>query len=193
MARTKEYDRDKVLDAATLVFWEKGYIGTSVNALVQATGLGKRSMYQEFGSKEKLFEECIRNYILRINREAVIILNRTPLGLANIEDFLANRIDYASSVDCHGCMIINSAIEKELIDASAFEMVKAALSSLEDAIYSCLEAARSDGEIPGDKDCRTLASFLSTLTAGIMVKSKTEPDRKVLAASVDSALSIVKN
>ncbi len=49
MGRPKEYVRDEVLDAATHVFWEKGYEGTSVSDLVEGTGLHRRSMYEEFG------------------------------------------------------------------------------------------------------------------------------------------------
>ena len=193
MARNKEYDRDKVLDAATRLFWEKGYTGTSVNALVQATGLGKRSMYQEFGSKENLFRECLQNYMFNLNREANSILGRQPQGLANIEAFFANRIDHASTSNSKGCMVINAAIEKELIDAEAFDMAQKALAGHENAFFDCLEAARSKGEIPEGKDLRALAGFLMTFSAGLMVMCKTEPEKKALAASVDAALSVVKN
>ena len=193
MARNKEYDRDEVLDAATRVFWEKGYTGTSMNTLVQATGLGKRSMYQEFGNKEKLFRECMENYILKLNKKANTILTRQPLGLENIKAFFTNRINYAASSDCNGCMVINAAIEKELIEAKAFHMVQKALSGHEDAFCLCLEAARDKGEIPAGKDCRAMAGYLMTFSAGMMVMCKTEPEIKALAASVDVALSVLKN
>ncbi len=193
MARNKEYDRDKVLDAATRVFWEKGYTGTSVNALVLATGLGKRSMYQEFGNKENLFRECIQNFILNLNKEANSILTRPPLGLENIEAFFTNRINYASSHDCKGCMVINAAIEKELVPPDAFHMIQKALAGHEEAFHQCLEAAREKGEIPPGKDCGTLAGYLMTFSAGMMVMCKTEPEKAALAASVEVALTVVKN
>lgn len=193
MARHKEYNREEVLDNATRVFWEKGYTGTSVNALVQATGLGKRSMYQEFGSKENLFRECLQNYMLNLNREAGTILLREPQGLENIEAFFLNRIDYATLQDCNGCMVINSAIEKELLDAKAFSMTHQALSGQEDAFYQCLNAAQDKGEIPTGKDLKALAGFLMTFTAGMMVMCKTGPKRKDMIANTETALSIIKN
>ena len=55
MTRPKEYKLQKVLEASTQVFWEKGYRGTSMNDLVQATGLNKHSMYKEFSNKDGLF------------------------------------------------------------------------------------------------------------------------------------------
>ena len=54
MARHKEYVKEEVLEAATQLFWEHGYEGTSMNGLVEATGLHRRSMYEEFGDKDGL-------------------------------------------------------------------------------------------------------------------------------------------
>ena len=193
MARSKEYERQDVLDAATRLFWEKGFIGTSMSELVRVTGLGKRSMYQEFGNKENMFRECLNNYTQNLNREANSILTGSPQGLASIEAFFENRINYASSCNCNGCMVINTAIEKELVDTGAFDLVRDALSGHEEAFFQCLQAAQKDGDIPRDKDCRALAGFLMTFSAGMMVMCKTEPEKAALRAGVETALSIVKN
>lgn len=192
MARTKEYDRSEVLDAATRVFWAKGFKGTSVGDLVTATGLGKRSMYQEFDSKESLFRECIDNYVLRLNKEASTILNHHPLGMKNIVAFFRNRINYASSCDCCGCLVVNTAIEKELIDEAAFEQIKKYLSRHEESFLRCLEAAQANGEIAAGKNCRVLASYLLTFSTGMMAMSKTGPSREALEDLVEVALSSIK-
>jgi TetR/AcrR family transcriptional repressor of nem operon len=192
MTRTKEYDRDEVLDAATQVFWDKGFKGTSVSDLVTATGLGKRSMYQEFGSKDSLFRECIDNYALRTNREINVILTQQPLGLQNIEAFFHNRIDYASSNECRGCMIVNSTIEKKLIKEEAFGQVQKYLSHYEEVFFQCLKAAQANGEIDPENDCRALSGYLSTFVAGMMVKSKTNPNKESLEELVELVLSTIK-
>lgn len=192
MARIKEYDRDEVLDAATQTFWTKGFKGTSVSDLVSATGLGKRSMYQEFGSKEGLFLECIDNYVQRLNSEVNKIMNRKPLGLQNIEAFFRNRIDYASSHECSGCMMVNSAIEKELLEEEAFNQVQKNLSNHEEIFYKCLVAAQTSGELDSEKNCRDLAAYLFTFANGMMVRSKTSPNKESLEAQVEIALSIIK-
>ena len=192
MTRTKEYDRDEVLDVATQVFWVKGFKGTSISDLVAATGLGKRSMYQEFGSKDGLFRECIDNFALRTNKELNVILTKQPLGFQNIEAFFRNRIDYASSHECRGCMIVNSAIEKELIEEKAFGQVQKYISRHEEVFYQCLAAAQANGEIDQENDCRALAGYLSTFVAGMMVKSKANPNKESLEAQVELALSTIK-
>ena len=193
MARTKEYDRDEVLDAATQIFWVKGFKGTSISDLVSATGLGKRSMYQEFGSKEGLFRECIDNYYLKTFKESKAVLVKHPLGLQNIEAFFRLAIDHASSSESPGCMMVNSAIEKELLEEEAFIQVKKNLSRIEELFYQCLAAAQTNGEIAPEKDCRTLAGFLFTFSNGLMVRSKASPSKESLEALVGMALSTIKS
>ena len=193
MTRTKEYDRDEVLDAATRIFWVKGFKGTSMSDLVAATGLNKHSMYQEFASKEGLFRECIDNYFLNMGKEYSALLNRQPLGLKNIEEVLTIIIDHASSHEIRGCMIVNTTIEKELVDKEVFGQVKKHLLGREEHFYSCLAASQANGEIAPEKDCRTLAGFLMTFISGIMVLSKTDPTRGFLEAQVETALSTIRN
>lgn len=192
MARTKEYDRDKVLDIATQVFWVKGFKGTSISDLVLATGLGKRSMYQEFGSKEGMFRECINNYAMKMLNKVIRTLKQKPMRIRNIEAYFQMLIDHASSSECPGCLMVNSAIEKEFLEEEAFFMIKNNFSRVEDHIYQCLAAAQTKGEIAQEKDCRALAAFLFTFANGMMVRCKTSPKRESLAAMVETAFSSVK-
>ena len=46
MARTKQFDERQALVSAMLVFWEKGYEGTSIQDLEHAMGLNRTSIYQ---------------------------------------------------------------------------------------------------------------------------------------------------
>ena len=63
MARKRAFDTTSVLLHAQRVFAEHGYAGTSIDMLVQATGLQRGSLYQAFGSKAGIFRECfLRSY-----------------------------------------------------------------------------------------------------------------------------------
>ncbi|OWJ59872.1 TetR/AcrR family transcriptional regulator, partial [Inquilinus limosus] len=48
MARPKEFDSEKALDAAIEVFREHGFDGTSTDMLVRAMGIGRQSLYDTF-------------------------------------------------------------------------------------------------------------------------------------------------
>ena len=60
--RPLEYDPAEALDAAMQAFWRRGYQGTSMRELLDATGLSKSSFYQAFGSKEGAFEQALVQY-----------------------------------------------------------------------------------------------------------------------------------
>jgi AcrR family transcriptional regulator len=47
--------RQMILDAATRLFTEQGYEGTSVDDIAQEAGVSKQTVYSHFGSKENLF------------------------------------------------------------------------------------------------------------------------------------------
>src|ERR1700730_534574 len=55
MARPRQFDEERVLQAARQQFWSTGYAGTSMDAIAAATGLGKGSLYGAFGDKHQLF------------------------------------------------------------------------------------------------------------------------------------------
>jgi AcrR family transcriptional regulator len=55
-----ERRRPLVLDAAFELFLERGYEGTSMEAIAAAAGVSKPVVYACFASKEELFEELLR-------------------------------------------------------------------------------------------------------------------------------------
>jgi len=192
MNRPRQYDRDEVLEKATDLFWEKGFEATSMNEMVVRSSLNKHSLYSEFGDKEKLFIECIDHYISKDIRVLSDILTKKPLGLSNIEAFFDNRVNYAASEDCKGCLIVNSVTEKEILSEEINLKVKSFISKFKAFFYNCLQAAQDKNEISEDKDCKTLADYLVCFTFGLVNIGKNETKKKELRKMVDVALSAVR-
>ena len=46
--RTKEFDPEEVENAVMQVFWRKGFAATSIQDLVEETGLSRSSLYSSF-------------------------------------------------------------------------------------------------------------------------------------------------
>ncbi|KJF15649.1 HTH-type transcriptional repressor ComR [Acidithrix ferrooxidans] len=63
MARKREFDNEQVLLGATQVFAQFGYSGTSIDQLVEGTGLLRGSIYQAFASKAGLFRACLSEQV----------------------------------------------------------------------------------------------------------------------------------
>ena len=54
-------NRERILDAASRLFRERGLAGVGVDALSEAAGLSHGSLYSQFGSKEALAAEALRH------------------------------------------------------------------------------------------------------------------------------------
>lgn len=60
MGRTRSFDEADVIRLCAAEFRSTGYEGTSIDDLVQATGLHRGSLYKAFGSKRGLFVLALR-------------------------------------------------------------------------------------------------------------------------------------
>tara|TARA_B100000315_G_C14595513_1_gene598851 strand:- start:1397 stop:1978 length:582 start_codon:yes stop_codon:yes gene_type:complete len=191
MPRNKEYRRHEVVDVATYVFWDRGYAGTSVENLVEATGLHRRSMYGEFGDKAGLFLACIDHYGNTTWKNLISMLLVLPGGLKNIGVFFRDRVDYAVPETCRGCLFVNTIIEKSSVSSNALEKVCGYFDLLEEAFFSCLVAAQASGHIPAHKNCRILAKYLTHFFEGLMVEGKANRDRDSLAFAAQIAIESI--
>ena len=58
-----EARREEIIDIAARVFAERGYHATSIDHLVQATGLQRGGLYHYIGSKEELLFQIHERFI----------------------------------------------------------------------------------------------------------------------------------
>ena len=149
-------------------------------------------MYAEFGNKEGLYLECLNTYANKMQNHIVDILTSKPLGLGNVKNFLHNRVEYALSKNCKGCLLVNSTVEKELLQREAFELTQEYLLEIEKLIISCFEAAQINDEISQDANPNILAKYVLNFNAGLMVIGKTEQKRETLEAILEIVLNALK-
>ena len=58
--RPRAYDPDAALRAARDIFWVKGYAATSLDDIVEATGMNRPSLYAAFGDKEAIYLAALK-------------------------------------------------------------------------------------------------------------------------------------
>jgi AcrR family transcriptional regulator len=61
MRRKAEETRQQIIDAAYTLFYQIGFIRTSVDAIADAAGITKRTLYQHFKSKDELIEAVLEH------------------------------------------------------------------------------------------------------------------------------------
>ena len=84
VGRPREFDEERVLEAAMNAFWNKGYEATSLAELCRVTGLNKGSLYQAFGDKHQLFMRALHHYADMEYREVMAAAMQFDSPLARI-------------------------------------------------------------------------------------------------------------
>ncbi|WP_280498003.1 TetR/AcrR family transcriptional regulator [Nocardia asiatica] len=110
MGRPRQFDESNLLDAATELFWSKGFDGTSVEDVSLATGIGNGSIYAAYGSKRGLFLAAFERYCegrARLVREAVGATGGSARSAVRAL-YQAIIEDCAAHPDRRGCLMINS-------------------------------------------------------------------------------------
>src|SRR6202034_2857434 len=77
--RPISFDNNAALEAAMLLFWERGYEGTSIADLTRAMGLSPSSIYAAFGDKQALFSLAVKRYMDRRAQYATRALEEPTL------------------------------------------------------------------------------------------------------------------
>lgn len=185
MARPKEFAVDDVLDRALELFWKRGYDGTSVEALVQKTGVQRASLYATFGSKHDLFVATLRRYF-----ERQFLLDSGE-GLAAIEGLL-QRVACDAAGECKGCYVVNSGMEMAEADPAVAQMMAEVVAGMEAAIADALRVGQSRGEV-AQRPIVPMARMIVSTVLGLRVLARARAGREVAEGVVAGTLDALKN
>lgn len=174
MSRKPEYDRTELLDQAVRVFWDRGYAGTSVADLVEATGVQRYGLYASFGDKHGLFLEALERYQDTVISGLLRELERPGAALPELRDFLQRlaRIGETRGAS-RGCLLCNTAAELGEDDPEAAARVGSYTRRLFRTFRNALIRARSLGQVHEDLNADEAARFLTGVVIGASVYIRT--------------------
>lgn len=191
MARPREFDEDRVLDAVMETFWRNGYEGTSAQDLVDATGLGRGSLYAAYANKDGLFEQALLRYRRRA-RGHVDQLREPGSPIARLRELMKGVVDAdLGASEKRGCLATNSAIELAGRDTHVADLVRQNFAILTHGIEETVRRGQAAREIRADVDAETLALFIFNAVQGLRVLTRTTlvRDRDKLTAIIEHALT----
>lgn len=185
MGRSKQYERQDVVNKALDVFWSKGFEASSLSDLTEATGLNKKTLYHEFQSKEGLFMAAIDAYSALRGEMASTLLQRDPLGLGNVLSFLDM---VGSHADERGCLMTLTINESESAPAEAVEKARCNMREMADGFRANLQAACEAGDLRRNTPVADLANYLVVALQGLSTTARTNPGQ----ATLDGIISVIK-
>jgi TetR/AcrR family transcriptional repressor of nem operon len=190
MTGVKQFDRDEVLDRAMTLFWTRGYEATSIQELVEATGVNRGSIYGTFGDKRGAFLAVVDHYLETVGKSLADELS-DPDPRRAIERMFASIIRRTSDPRFpRGCLITNSALECPVSGDAITRKIMQAIGRQESAIYRVLRRAQAEGSLATTRDARALARFFLGVAQGLNVMNKAVADPEMLKDIARTAMKV---
>ncbi|WP_419605715.1 TetR family transcriptional regulator [Thiolapillus sp.] len=169
--------REKIIAAATELFYRNGYHATGLDKVIRQAGVTKGNFYYHFPSKEALaiatldwqyerWSEEIREQVFSQRIDALETL-------LNLLDYMADRQKKQHEEgQIRGCYFGNFALELSTVSPAVCDKVNAVFSSYAALIEALLRHARKKGQIRESVDPGQLASVILGQVEGAILLDK---------------------
>jgi TetR/AcrR family transcriptional repressor of nem operon len=192
MARTRSFDLEPAVAAATEVFRRDGYAGASMRELGEATGLGSGSIYAAFGSKDGLYLAALDHYRRRYANALIEQLDAEPDPVAATRGAVAGAIDaMVDDARTRACLVVGAAMERAHTTPEIAAHLQGTIDLLQTALARALADAQQRELIASSGSPADLARFLVTTLQGLRVVAAIDPDEKALRCTAEIALDRV--
>lgn len=169
--RTRQF----IIETTAGVFNTKGYAGTSITDLTEATGLTKGSIYGNFNNKEEVALAAF-DYNLSLVLKAV----QVRMGQAKTchEQLMVYALAYQSfnqkSFPVGGCPILNTAIEADDTNSLLKDRVEKAILAWKRTIIDIIKTGINSGEFKTSAEPESTAlAMIALIEGGIMIAKVT--------------------
>jgi AcrR family transcriptional regulator len=186
--RPISFDKDAALEAAMLLFWERGYEGTSMADLTQAMGLNPSSIYAAFGDKHALFSLAVKRYRDSRAQYATRALEEPSLERV-IRALFDNTVAFLTTPGHPPtCMTLAGAIGCSVDAMPARDLTKEIRKQNEAAMKERLLQARKSGELSKDINVEDYTRYLSSILAGLSIQAANGSTKAELKRTAQMAL-----
>lgn len=188
--RPREFDREKALTDAMLLFWRKGFHATSLRDLGEELNIRMPSLYAAFGSKEALYAEAVEQY-MELTRVLLWKYLKADLPAREaIHGLLLATGKEITNCGSHpaGCMISFAAVDEDMPEV-VVATIRNARRDWFEAVRERLEAAVADGELPKKTDVSSLSRFF----VGVVQSLGIQAHDGVLEVDLEKVVEIAMN
>ncbi|MCU0494710.1 MAG: TetR/AcrR family transcriptional regulator [Chloroflexaceae bacterium] len=180
-----EWTRQLIVMRAADVFNVRGYAGTSMNDLIEATGMEKGGIYNHFASKEELALAAFDYAVDLMTQRFELALSGKEHAVERLRAIVDVFQDYVTAPPLPGgCPILNTAVEFDDTSPVFREKAREAMLSWLKLIGVHVKLGVQRGELRPDADPRTVASMLTATLEGALMLSKLYDDPSHMARAI---------
>lgn len=189
-------DRTKqaIIEKTAPVFNEKGFVGTSMNDILEATGLSKGCVYGHFQSKDEIalaaFDQNYQTIVAYLRKQVEVRPNMIDRLLVYPETY---RIFLELPFLEAGCPILNTSTEADDTHPLLREKVVKALGFWKKAVEKLIQTGIERKEIKADTNAHEFSYLLMSLIEGAMMQSKVTRNPEALRITMNHLEKMIKD
>jgi TetR/AcrR family transcriptional repressor of nem operon len=190
MVRTRSFDPSAALTQAVDLFSSKGYSETSMEDIVQATGVSRYGLYNTFGTKRELFEAALERFAEGMGKQSFLRLLEPEATLDHIRTIFRERVEGVCCSDGNkGCLFVHTAMQLAPQDEELRGVLQKFMKRISKAFSVGLESAKEQGEVRADLDVKAAGEVLTSTMFGLVVLGRSGFGREALDGIVENTLS----
>jgi TetR/AcrR family transcriptional repressor of nem operon len=185
MERERGSTRDRLIEAAIRLFWEKGYNATGMAELLKAAHVNSGSFYHFFGSKETLLMAVLDWYKENIYPALLQpAFENTDDPIERIFALLERYRGLILQTNCaYGCPIGRLALEIGPEQRAVHQKIAENFSAWTAAVRKCLDDAAD--RLPPGVDRDNLATLVLSVMEGGVMQSRSHHNVEPFDQSVE--------
>jgi AcrR family transcriptional regulator len=174
-ARALESTRDKLLDAATAVFSERGYDGAGVQEIARRAGLTTGAIYANFSGKGELLLEAIGARSADDLDDLLRAGQATSAGEL-LADMGSHLLDPPDGGGVHAGLLVEAIVAARRDDDLSV-LVKGLIEERASRIGAIVDVAHQDGSVASEVSADALTRFSLVLALGSLLYTSIGVDR----------------
>lgn len=189
-------NKEKIINAATELFHENGVLNTSVDSILEKSGVKKSNFYYHFKSKMQLALTVLERRILNFESEIIkeTIANNLLSPLERIISLYENLSAFHINLGYkRGCPFGNIAVEMSDHDEFFRDKIAKFFKKWKDEIENSINDGVIDGSFRKEIDPSSMAMIILSHIEGAIIMVKTHKSIAPLDNGGKTIVDLIKN
>ncbi|MEM9509581.1 MAG: TetR/AcrR family transcriptional regulator [Cyanobacteria bacterium P01_E01_bin.35] len=184
----------RIIKQAAAVFNQRGYAGSSIADIMQATGLKKGGIYNHFQSKDELAVAAFDYAVGVMSQHVWSAVKTKSNAVERLQALVSSYLAYVEAPPIvGGCPILNTAIEADDIDSPLRDRAISAIDSWRGLIVRIIHKGVKKGEIPATVQPDTIATIIICTIEGAIMMSQLEKNPVHLERAIAHLQSYIQD
>ncbi|HXL93017.1 MAG TPA: TetR/AcrR family transcriptional regulator [Streptosporangiaceae bacterium] len=179
--------RERLIESAQDLLWERGYTGTSPRAIQHRADAGQGSMYHHFAGKHELAREAIARTADQLKAEAAASLATPGTATEKIGAYLTRQRDVL-----RGCRVGRLAADPDIITAADLrEQLAATFAWLRETLARIVASGQRAGQVSPRLDPHDTAATIVAVVQGGYVLARSADSTEPFEQAVSGLLALI--